>query len=59
MTTSGYKTNKTGFKIGTGFEYYDDFRLGLATSHFYERISTDQWPLQGSKSKKEIIGIVL
>ena len=41
MTTSGYKTNKTGFKIGTGFEYYDDFNLGLATSHYYERISTD------------------
>ena len=41
MSTSGYKTNKTGFKIGTGFEYYDDFRLGLATSNFYERISTD------------------
>ena len=41
MTSSGYKTNKTGFKIGTGFEYYDDFRLGLATSNFYERITTD------------------
>ena len=37
MTTSGYKTNKTGFKIGTGFEYYDDFNLGLATSHYYEK----------------------
>ena len=41
MSASGYKTNKTGFKVGTGFEYYEDFRLGLATSHFYERISTD------------------
>ena len=41
MKDSGYKTNKTGFKIGTGFEYYEDFRLGLATSNFYERISTD------------------
>ncbi len=41
MKTSGYKTNKTGFKVGTAFEYYDDFNLGLATSHYYERISTD------------------
>ncbi len=41
MKASGYKTNKTGFKIGTSFEYYDDLNFGLATSHYYERISTD------------------
>ena len=41
MSTSGYKTNKTGFKVGTGFEYYNDFILDIATSHYYERISTD------------------
>ena len=41
MKASGYKTNKTGFRIGTGFEYYDNFNLGIATSHYYEKISTD------------------
>ena len=41
MKTSGYKTNKSGFRVGTAFEYYDDFNLGIATSHYYEKISTD------------------
>jgi len=37
----GYKTNKTGFSIGTKFEYYDDFFLGIGSSNFYEKIETD------------------
>ena len=37
----GYKTNKTGFEIGTGFEYYQDLNLGLSTRSFYEKIETD------------------
>ncbi len=41
MSSSGYKTNKTGFKIGTEFEYYDDLNLGIANSNYYEKISTD------------------
>ena len=36
-----YKTNKTGFEIGTNFEYFKDFRLGLSTSTFLEKIETD------------------
>ena len=28
----GYKTNKTGFSLGTNFEYLKDFKLGLSTS---------------------------
>ena len=39
--TYGYKTNKTGLSVGTNFEYYDDFFLGLATSNFYEKIETN------------------
>ncbi len=41
MTTNGYKTNKTGFDIGTKFEYYEDFNLGFSTRSFYEKIETD------------------
>ena len=41
MTTNGYKTNKTGFSIGTNFEYYEDFKLGLSTETYYEKIETD------------------
>ncbi len=41
MKNYGYKTNKTGFEIGTGFEYYDDLRLGISTRSFVEKIETD------------------
>ena len=37
----GYKTNKTGFEIGTGFEYYEDLRLSISTRSFVEKIETD------------------
>ena len=41
LTDFGYKTNKTGLTLGTRFEYYDDFNLGLGASSFYEKIETD------------------
>ncbi len=37
----GYKTNKTGFALGTSFEYFKDFKLGLSTSSFIENMETD------------------
>ncbi|WP_440634083.1 outer membrane protein assembly factor BamA [Candidatus Pelagibacter sp. HIMB1485] len=37
----GYKTNKTGFSLGSNFEYLNKFRLGVANSNFYEKIDTD------------------
>ena len=37
----GYKTNKTGFRVGTNFEYRNDLYLGLNSSNFYERIETN------------------
>ena len=41
LTDSGYKANKSGFNIGTKFEYFDDLRLGIGTSNYYEKISTN------------------
>ncbi len=41
LTDSGYKTNKTGFDMGTGFEYLDDLFLNLSTSSYYEKIETN------------------
>ena len=41
LTKNGYKTNKTGFEIGTGFEYYDDLNLAFSTRSFIEEIETD------------------
>ena len=37
----GYKTNKTGFTLGTQFEYYDDFYFGVGINSYYESIETD------------------
>jgi outer membrane protein insertion porin family len=41
FNTFGYKTNKTGFGIGTNFEYLDDFNLGIGSTNFYEVIKTN------------------
>ena len=38
----GYKTNKQGFSIGTGFEIYDDTKLGIGTSNYFEDITTNK-----------------
>ena len=41
LTNFGYKTNKTGFDIGTGFEYFDDLTLNLSTRTYFEKIETN------------------
>jgi len=37
----GYKSSKTGFSIGSGFEYYDDFFLNTGISSYVEKLDTD------------------
>ena len=41
LSDFGYKTGKTGFSFGTGFEYYKDLNLGLGLNTFYETIEAD------------------
>ena len=41
FNTFGYKTNKTGVRIGTNFEYLNDFFVGINNSNFYEKIETN------------------
>ncbi len=41
MKNYGYKTTKTGFEVGLGFEYLEDFRLTTSTRSFIEKIETD------------------
>ena len=41
LSTYGYKSKKIGGFIGTGFEYLEDFYLGLRASSFIEDIETD------------------
>jgi outer membrane protein insertion porin family len=53
MKDFGYKTNKSGFELGTNFEYLDDLRFGLSTSTFFEKIETDS---TASASKKKLVG---
>ena len=48
LGTSGYKSNVSGFTIGTQFEYLDDFRLGLSSKNNIEKIEVD-----GSASAKQ------
>ena len=51
LATSGYKTNVTGFGIGTNFEYLDDLRFGLSTRNSIEKISVDS--SASTKQKKQ------
>jgi len=37
----GYKSNKTGFSIGSGFEFYDDLYWNTGISSFVEKLDTD------------------
>ena len=52
LSNFGYKTNKTGFKIGTKLEYLDDFFLGISTDSFYEKIETDATASLRQKSQE-------
>ena len=41
LSNFGYKSNKSGFELGTQFEYLKQFNLGISTRSFYEKIETD------------------
>ena len=37
----GYKSNKTGFSVGSGFEFYDDLYWNTGISSYIEKLDTD------------------
>ena len=41
LGTSGYKSNVTGFSIGTKFEYLDDLKFGISSRNTIEKIDVD------------------
>jgi len=41
LTDFGYKTKKTGFGLGTKFEYLRDLNFGFSSDVYLEKISTD------------------
>ncbi len=40
MTSSGWKTTRTGFSLGTNFEQYQDYFINLDISTYYEKLET-------------------
>jgi len=40
MTSSGYKTTRTGIKLGTSFEQYDNLFFNIDLSNYYEKLET-------------------
>ena len=51
MSTTGYKSNTTGFSVGTGFEYLNDLRLGISTRNLIEKITVSS--TASAKQKKQ------
>jgi len=41
LSDFGYKSNKTGLSIGTGFEFYDNLRFSPGVSSYVETLKTD------------------
>ena len=50
LTTSGYKTTRTGLKLGTGFEQYQDLFINFGISNYYEKLETSS---KASEVKKK------
>ena len=51
LSSSGYKSNVTGFSLGTDFEYLDDLRFGISTKNIIEKITVDS--SASTKQKKQ------
>ena len=41
LANFGYKSSKTGFSVGSGFEFYEDLYLNIGTSSYFEDLETD------------------
>ena len=52
LSTSGFKTSRTGLAIGTGFEQYSDLFINLDISAYYEKLETSS-TASSHKKKQE------
>ena len=52
LTDFGYKSSKSGFSLGTDFEYYDDLSLGIGLNTFYESLEADS--TASARQKKQV-----
>jgi len=48
----GYKSNKTGFSVGSGFEFYDDLYWNTGISSYIEKLDTDNTASASMKKQK-------
>ena len=53
LNTYGYKSTRTGFTIGTRFEYFDDLFFGISTENFVEDITVTS---KASAKQKKMAG---
>ena len=56
LTDNGYKSTKTGFSLGTGFEQYDNVFFTPSISNYYEDLTTSS---KASKNLKKQSGTYL
>ena len=52
LANYGYKSKKTGFAFGSGFEYYDDLYLNMGLSAYRENLKTDSKASSSVKKQK-------
>ena len=52
LSTGGFKTSRTGFSLGTGFEQYSDLFVNLDISAYYEKLETSS-TASNHKKKQE------
>jgi outer membrane protein insertion porin family len=51
LSNFGYKSNKTGFSLASGFEYYENLFLTMGVSTYVEKLETDS--LASTSMKKQ------
>ena len=52
LSTGGFKTSRTGFGIGTGFEQYSDLFVNLDVSTYYEKLETTSTASKHKKTRR-------
>ena len=52
MSTGGFKTSRTGFGLGTGFEQYSDLFVNLDISAYYEKLETSEVASEHKKKQE-------
>lgn len=55
MSSSGYKTTRTGISLGTGFEQFEDIFVNFDISNYYEKLVTSDSATEIKRNKKVII----